>query len=269
MVKWLKSYRPTVRELLWFVFWIVVIAAVYQGARQYKYVLHANPSETPPGPTGTTNLHVDPPPTATTPKPRSVPPASATVAQPPVTVPEPPKPPPTPAPKKTYGTSARPKGWAPDLEETNGDARIVFPEEVEWLQQQLAKVQPTQKVAAEFQLAKVGQLTKQVGSIPYAIEVHGWGLPEQTRARNVGDCQDKSLLLATELIAAGVREVAICRGVGPSYKPGEPGHAWVQATVGGVLWRLESTNGSMTRAHSGATLDGFDAVVTVWNLAKH
>ena len=70
-------------------------------------------------------------------------------------------------------------------------------------------------------------------------------------------------MLATELIAAGVREVAICRGVGPNYHPGEPGHAWVQATIAGVLWRLESTNGAMTRAHTGSTLDGFDAVVTV------
>jgi hypothetical protein len=77
-----------------------------------------------------------------------------------------------------------------------------------------------------------------------------------------------ALLLATKLIAAGIREVAICRGVGPKYKPGEAGHAWVQTTIGGVLWRLESTSGDMSRANSGSKLDAFESVMTVWNLAK-
>jgi len=139
---------------------------------------------------------------------------------------------------------------------------------VKWLQERLAKVSCTRKVTAEFQLAHVGQLTKQVGAIPYAPQLHGWGLPEETLARNTGDCQDKSLLLAEKLIASGIREVALCRGVGPNYKSGEPGHAWVQTMINGVLWRLEATNGAMSRADSGSALDRYEPVITIWNIAR-
>jgi hypothetical protein len=38
--------------------------------------------------------------------------------------------------------------------------------------------------------------------------------------------------LATRLIEAGYTGVSIVIGVPPDYKPGQPGHAWVE-----ILWR--------------------------------
>lgn len=270
MLKWLRTNRPSVRELLWFALWIVVIAAVFRAGQLFTYKSPAEP-ESPPTKRIALNLNTDTVVPLTTSRAKSAP---QIVAPPPVQSPpkdpikvEPPPPPP-PSPHRTFGTAQHPKAWAPDHESDKGDARIAYADEVTWLQEQLEKVQITKAVAAEFQLSHVGLLTKQVGAIPYEMELHGWGLPEQTLARNVGDCQDKSLLLATKLIASGIREVAICRGVPPNYKPGEPGHAWVQAMVNGVLWRMEATNGEMTRANSGSKLDAFEAVVTVWNLVK-
>ena len=73
-------------------------------------------------------------------------------------------------------------------------------------------------------------------------------------------------MLAETLIANGVEEVAICSGVSPDYRLGEPGHAWVEAMAEGKLWRLESTNGQVTMANSGAPLDSFQTIITVWRL---
>ncbi|MBC2606586.1 transglutaminase-like domain-containing protein [Pelagicoccus albus] len=155
-------------------------------------------------------------------------------------------------------------GWSPDSTEEAGDARRIYPEEIRWLQNYLngVEVHSRQGLGDAYRVAK--EFTKQVGEIPYARQTHGWGLPDDTLRRNEGDCADKSLLLAELLISSGIEEVAICIGVSPDYKPGEAGHAWVQAMIGGRLWRIESTNGTMRVANSGSPLDRYETIATIW-----
>lgn len=154
--------------------------------------------------------------------------------------------------------------WRPDKEGLWGDARKVSLKEVRWLQEQLARIRVMQTLPPGGTLERVIELATWVGQIPYRAKYHGWGRPEATVVANEGDCQDKSRLLAETLIAAGVTDVAICRGVPPRYKKGQPGHAWVQVLVGGDVWRIEATNGHLWRANTGSPLDAFEPVVTVW-----
>ena len=156
--------------------------------------------------------------------------------------------------------------WRHDSEEESGDARRAYPEEVAWLRGRLARLKPRAQLNDAEQYYTLVENARYVGAIPYQEQSHGWGLPEDTVLANVGDCQDKSLLLAELLLTEGVEEVAVCRGVGPNYRPGEPGHAWVEARIAGRYYRIEATNGTVYSAGIDSHLDRHSAVATVWKL---
>lgn len=162
------------------------------------------------------------------------------------------------------GSSYAKRGWSPDASETPGDARRIHPEEVKWLQERLNAVEPKFRLPESDAYDVIRRIVQRVGDIPYAAQTHGWGLPDDTLRRNQGDCADKSLLLAELLLEIGVEEVALCIGVPEGYKPGEAGHAWVQAMIGEQLWRLESTSGKMRKANTDGTLDRYEPVATIW-----
>lgn len=251
--EWLKIYRPTGREVAWFAVCLVITGALFLGARRYL-VFPVRPRVLAPAHQTTFNLG-----------PPEIPGAVRTPAEigraiyPKADAPH--------ADEVPAGRSESDDfldNWKPDVEGRWGDARKVSLKEVRWLQQQLARIKVMQTPSPDERLARVAELASWVGQIPYRFKYHGWGRPEDTVALNEGDCQDKSRLLAEALIAAGVTDVAICRGVPPGYRKGEPGHAWVQVVVGADVWRIEATSGHLWRANTGSPLDAFEPVVVVW-----
>jgi transglutaminase-like putative cysteine protease len=251
--EWLKSFRPTGREVAWFAVCLVITGALFLGARRYL-VFPVRPRVLAPA--DQTTFQLGPPESP-----------EAVRTQAPIGWASDPKADAPPADEVPAGWSESDDfldNWKPDVEGRWGDARKVSLKEVRWLQQQLARIKVMQALSPNETFARVAELARWVGQIPYRVKYHGWGRPENTVALNEGDCQDKSRLLAEALIAAGVTDVAICRGVPPGYRKGEPGHAWVQVVVGGDVWRIEATSGHLWRANTGSPLDAFEPVVAVW-----
>lgn len=68
-----------------------------------------------------------------------------------------------------------------------------------------------------------------------------WAFPKETIIRRIGDCEDKSFLLASLILATGVdyRDIRVVLG-----KNRGEGHAWVEAKSIGSWYILEPTSGS-------------------------
>lgn len=256
-VEWLKIYRPTDREVAWLAVWLVVTGVLFFGARRYL-VFPVRPPVPPASAREERTFNLGRPESSEA----MIPAAPAAAASRP-----------TPSEGAMKAAVDFPGGeqggnfldnWRPDKEGRWGDAGRCSPEEERWLQEQLARIRVMQTLPPDGTLARVTELASWVGQIPYREKYRGWGRAEVTVATNEGDCQDKSLLLAQTLIAAGVTEVAICRGVPQGYTKGQPGHAWVQVLVGADVWRIETTSGQMWRANTGSPLDAFEPVLTVW-----
>lgn len=279
-----SGYLPTGRELAWFGIWTLLVLALVYFAKthlnwknQAKLVSERTEEAFPDEPVAiTTELEpvvaepvilaaptLERPSVASEsspnrpvePKPASMETVSKTVE-------------PQPASTGTVSKTSGKGGWTPDSTEKAGDARRIHPEEVKWLQERLDTLEPEHTLSASEAYKTVREIVRRVGDVPYKIQTHGWGLPEDTLRRNEGDCADKSLLLVELLVRAGVEEVALCIGVSEDYIPGEPGHAWVQAMIGDRLWRIESTSGHMRVANSDWILDKYEAVATIWRLGE-
>ncbi len=122
----------------------------------------------------------------------------------------------------------------------NGNARLIDPDELHWLQDRLNEVH--RGVADPADLTPALALIKEVGSMTYHTEFEGWIDPAIIDQRRYGDCAAKSYWLAVHLLQAGYRNVALVKGVQPGYQPGMPGHAWVELWFHGDHFVFEPAN---------------------------
>jgi len=120
-----------------------------------------------------------------------------------------------------------------------GDARVLCLPEVSWLQEQLSRWAtgtrgPRRAPPATLEAAHAA--ARRASAFTYQVSPECWNDPATIEARGWGDCADKSLWLARELLQAGYTMVGIRLGVPEGYDPGEPGHAWVVLYHHGHEW---------------------------------
>ncbi len=120
-----------------------------------------------------------------------------------------------------------------------GDARVLCLPEVSWLQEQLSRWAtetrgPRRAPPATLEAAHAA--ARRASAFTYQVSPECWNDPATIEARGWGDCADKSLWLARELLHAGYTMVGIRLGVPEGYAPGEPGHAWVVLYHHGHEW---------------------------------
>lgn len=126
--------------------------------------------------------------------------------------------------------------------ECPGDARIIDPDQIRWIQGQLTEARERASAYC-IDLRVANQLARQAAAFTYQ-KTPGWPRPDTVETCGYGDCAGKSLWLATRLLEAGYTDVGIRLGVGPNYVVGEPGHAWVVLYLNGREFVFEPTNRS-------------------------
>ncbi len=120
-----------------------------------------------------------------------------------------------------------------------GDARVLCLPEISWLQQQLsqwARESGHPGRPAPASLRPAHEAARRASAFDYQVSPECWNDPATFEARGWGDCADKSLWLARELLRAGYPMVGIRLGVPEGYQPGQPGHAWVVLYHHGSEW---------------------------------
>lgn len=120
-----------------------------------------------------------------------------------------------------------------------GDARVLCLPEISWLQQQLSQWaresrDPQRRAPPNLQAAH--EAARRASTFDYQVSPECWNDPATLESRGWGDCADKSLWLARELLRAGYTMVGIRLGVPEGYRPGQPGHAWVVLYHHGSEW---------------------------------
>jgi hypothetical protein len=139
-----------------------------------------------------------------------------------------------------------------------GDARVLCLPELTWLQEQLGRWAAEHRAPrrdAPATLDAAHAAARRASAYDYRVSPECWNDPATLESRGWGDCADKSLWLARELLRAGYPMVGIRLGVPEDYEPGQPGHAWVVFYHHGGEWiydpaaspRLMSQDVSPTR----------------------
>lgn len=120
-----------------------------------------------------------------------------------------------------------------------GDARVLCLPEVHWLQDQLSRWATEGSAGRRerpLSLSAAHAAARRASAFDYVVSRECWNDPGVVEARGWGDCADKSLWLARELLHAGYPMVGIRLGVPEDYAPGQPGHAWVVLYHHGGEW---------------------------------
>ncbi len=147
------------------------------------------------------------------------------------------------APKRsttTPGPNSQPKyAFDPATRGVLGDARVLCLPEISWLQERLTRWsvpndRPAPTPPATLEAAHAA--ARRASAFDYQVSPECWNEPGMIETRGWGDCADKSLWLARELLHAGYTMVGIRLGVSEDYEPGQPGHAWVVLYHNGSEW---------------------------------
>lgn len=148
-----------------------------------------------------------------------------------------------------------------------GDARVLCLPELTWLQEQLgrwaAEVRgPRRRAPATLDAAHAA--ARRASAFDYLVSPECWNDPTALEARGWGDCADKSLWLARELLRAGYPMVGIRLGVPEGYEPGEPGHAWVVLYHHGGEWIYDPAASPRLMSQDAAPTRRFRITATVF-----
>lgn len=131
------------------------------------------------------------------------------------------------------------RGFDPSTRGAPGDARVLCLPEIAWLQRQLdrwAGEARASRRSPPATLADAHAAARRAAHFTYQVSPECWNEPTRVEARGWGDCADKSLWLARELLQAGYEMVGVRLGVPEDYEPGQPGHAWVVLYHHGSEW---------------------------------
>ena len=132
-----------------------------------------------------------------------------------------------------------PFSFDPGTRGVSGDARVLCLPEIHWLQDQLSRWAAegsARRRERPLSLSAAHAAARRASAFEYQVSTECWNDPAVVETRGWGDCADKSLWLARELLRAGYPMVGIRLGVPEGYEPGQPGHAWVVLYHHGSEW---------------------------------
>lgn len=176
----------------------------------------------------------------------------------------------TPAPPESPAPDFAPPARSPFDPRTRGvagDARVLCLPEVTWLQEQLSGWAAEARAAhrpAPATLEAAHAAARRASALEYRVSPECWNDPAVVETRSWGDCADKSLWLARELLRAGYTPVGIRLGVPEGYEPGQPGHAWVVLYHHGGEWIYDPAAGPRLTSQDAGPTKRFRVTATVF-----
>jgi hypothetical protein len=148
-----------------------------------------------------------------------------------------------------------------------GDARVLCLPEVSWLQQQLSswsRERTQHRRSPPTTLDAAHAAARRASAFTYQVSPECWNDPATVEDRGWGDCADKSLWLARELLHAGYPMVGIRLGVPEDYTPGQPGHAWVVLYHHGGEWIYDPAVGPRLTSQDAGLAKRFRVTATIF-----